>query len=79
MASAATTPTPTDFPRLVRSELVMDGPLRETWTFGPSAVWAAVMTLWAPTAVICAVCLSQVTRAKAMVPERLICAAPARA
>jgi len=37
------------------------------------------MTLPASAAVICAVCRFQVTRAKAMVPERLICAAPAGA
>ena len=35
MASAAAMPTPTDRPRPGRSELVMDWPPSEIWTFGP--------------------------------------------
>ena len=37
MASAASDADPDGLPRPVRSELVMDGPPRETWTSGPSA------------------------------------------
>jgi len=77
--SAAITPTPTENPGLGRSELVMDWPAREMCTVAPSADSAAVIRFLASVVVICAACLSQVTRANATVPSRLTCAAPALA
>ena len=79
MASAASTPTPTVNPGLGRSELVMAWPLSEMCTAGPSADSAALIRFWASAVVTWASCLSQVTTAKATVPSRLTCAAPALA
>ena len=77
MTSAAATATTTDIPMLGRSEVSMDWPPREMCTSGPSADSAAAISLPASAVVTWVEGLSQVTRAKAMVPSRLIGAAPA--
>jgi hypothetical protein len=77
MASAAMMPATTDGPGLARSEFVIDAPPRDTWTLAPSAVCAAAIRACASAAVTSAGCASQMTRAKATVPFRLTCAAPA--
>ena len=76
MASAAATATTTDIPMLGRSEVSMDWPPSEMRTSGPSADSAALIRFCVSAGVTWAAGLSQVTRAKAMVPDRLICAAP---
>ena len=76
MASAAATATTTDIAMLGRSEVSMDWPPSEMRTSGPSADSAALIRCCASAVVTLADGLSQVTRAKAMVPDRLICAAP---
>ena len=66
----------TENPGLGRSELLMDWPLSEMRTVGPSAVSAALIRFRASADVTWAGCLSQITWAKAMVSSRLIWAAP---
>ena len=76
-ASAAAMPTPSERPRPARSELLMAGPPSEMCTSAPSADSAALIRCRASAVVTWAEGRSQVTRAKATVPDRLICAAPA--
>jgi hypothetical protein len=77
MISAAMTPTTTEGPGLARSEFVIEAPPRDTCTLGPSAVCAAAIRACVSAAVTSAGGRSQVTRAKATVPLRLTCVAPA--
>ena len=69
-----TRPVMAEIPMLGRSEVSMDWPPREMRTSGPSADSAAAISLPASAVVTWVEGLSQVTRAKAMVPSRLICA-----